>query len=66
MISSQEYSNLLKAIEELNERYREIAKMRFIQEYVYEEIAQKLDIPLNTVRTRLKRAKDILVKKLDE
>ncbi|MBE6226060.1 MAG: sigma-70 family RNA polymerase sigma factor [Bacteroidales bacterium] len=66
MISSQEYSNLLKAIEELNERYREIAKMRFIQEYAYEEIAQKLDIPLNTVRTRLKRAKDILVKKLDE
>ena len=40
--------------------------MRFIQEYAYEEIAQKLDIPLNTVRTRLKRAKDILVKKLDE
>ena len=31
-----------------------------------EEIAQKLDIPLNTIRTRLKRAKEILAKKLDE
>lgn len=66
MISNQEYSILLKLIEELNSKYRDIAKMRFIQELAYEEIAQKLDIPINTVRTRLKRAKEILAKKLDE
>lgn len=66
MISLQEYSILIGHIEELDEKYREIAQMRFINEYAYEEIAQKLDIPLNTVRTRLKRAKEILAKKLDE
>lgn len=66
MISNQEYSILLKYIEELDSKYRDIAKMRFIQEYAYEEIAQKLNIPLNTVRTRLKRAKEMLAKKLDE
>ena len=66
MISHQEYSKLLKLIEELDSQYRDIAKMRFIQELAYEEIAQKLDIPLNTIRTRLKRAKEILAKKLDE
>lgn len=65
MISNQEYSKLLKMIEELDDKYRDIAKMRFIQELAYEEIAQKLDIPLNTIRTRLKRAKEILAKKLD-
>ena len=66
MISNQEYSKLLKLIEALDDKYRDIAKMRFIQELAYEEIAQKLDIPLNTVRTRLKRAKETLAKKLDE
>ena len=66
MISNQEYSILLKYIEELDSKYREIAKMRFIQEYAYEEIAQKLNIPLNTIKTRLKRAKESLAKKLDE
>lgn len=66
MISNQEYSILLKYIEELDSKYRDIAKMRFIHEYAYEEIAQKLNIPLNTVRTRLKRAKESLAKKMDE
>ena len=66
MISNQEYSKLLKLIDELDDKYRDIAKMRFIQELAYEEIAQKLDIPLNTVRTRLKRAKETLAKKIDE
>ena len=66
MISNQEYSILLKQIEKLASRYRDIAKMRFIQEYAYEEIAQKLNIPLNTVRTRLKRAKEILAKNIEE
>ncbi len=64
LISNQEYSLLLKRIEELDEKYREIAKMRFISEYAYDEIAAKLNIPLNTVKTRLKRAKEILAKKM--
>ena len=64
MISSQEYSILLNHIEELDEKYCDVAKMRFINELAYEEIAQKLDLPLNTVRTRLKRAKEMLVKRI--
>ena len=65
MISNQEYSILLKYISELEEKYRNVAMMRFINELAYEEIAQKLDMPLNTVRTRLKRAKEMLVKRID-
>lgn len=66
MISNQEYSRLLGYIEELDEKYRSVARMRFINEYAYEEIAQKLNLPLNTVRTRVKRAKEQLAKKVDE
>lgn len=66
MISNQEYSILLSHIEELDEKYCNVAKMRFINDLAYEEIAQKLDLPLNTVRTRLKRAKEMLVKRIGE
>ncbi len=66
LISNQEYSILLRFIDELDEKYRGVAKMRFIDEYAYEEIAQKLNLPLNTVRTRVKRAKEQLALKIDE
>lgn len=64
MISNQEYSILLGYIGELGEKYRSVAILRFINELAYEEIAQKLDMPLNTVRTRLKRAKQMLVNRI--
>ena len=44
----------------LDEKYREPAILRFIKEYEYNEIAQELNLELNTVKTRLKRAKEIL------
>lgn len=66
MIGTQTYKLLLEEIERLDPKYRDVAQLRFLKEYAYEEIAQELEIPLNTVRTRLKRAKDILTKKIDK
>ena len=60
MISSQEYRSLIEMINALDEKYREPAILRFIKEYEYNEIAQELNLELNTVKTRLKRAKEIL------
>lgn len=60
MISSQEYRTLIEIISSLDEKYREPAILRFIKEYEYNEIAQELNLELNTVKTRLKRAKEIL------
>lgn len=62
LISAQEYRSLIEMIESLDEKYREPARLRFIKEYEYNEIAQELNLELNTVRTRLKRAKEILKK----
>lgn len=60
LISSQEYRSLIEMINSLDEKYREPAILRFIKEYEYNEIAQELNLELNTVKTRLKRAKEIL------
>ena len=62
LISTQEYKNLIKLINSLEEKYRKPAELRFIKEYAYDEIAQELDLELNTVKTRIKRAKEMLKK----
>lgn len=62
LISSQEYRTLIEMIESLEEKYRKPAILRFIREYEYNEIAQELNLELNTVKTRLKRAKEMLKK----
>ena len=62
MISSQEYHTLIGMIDSLDEKYRKPAILRFIKEYEYNEIAQELNLELNTVKTRLKRAKEMLKK----
>ena len=62
LISSQEYNTLIGMINSLDEKYRQPAILRFIKEYEYNEIAQELNLELNTVKTRLKRAKELLKK----
>ncbi len=47
-----------KYIEGLPELYRRIARMRLVDGLQYSEIAEETGIPLNTVRTRIRRAKE--------
>lgn len=47
-------------IEKLPELYREVARKRLIEGMQYKEIAQELDMQLNTVRTRIRRAKALI------
>lgn len=60
LITHQTFDNLLKAIKSLDVKYRKVAELRFIHEFAYEEIAKELNLPLNTVRTRINRAKKLL------
>ena len=48
------------AVEELPPAYRVVITLRYTEELSYEEIAMALDLPLNTVRTHLRRAKSQL------
>ena len=47
-------------IERLPLLYREVARKRMIEGLQYKEIAQELDMQLNTVRTRIRRAKALI------
>jgi len=60
MIASQEAALILSYIEQLNPIYREPARLRFLCDYAYKEIARELSIPEGTVKVRIHRAKEIL------
>lgn len=49
-------------IDGLPEIYREVARKRLIDGLQYKEIAEELDMELNTVRTRIRRAKSMIDK----
>ena len=53
--------NLDMILAQLPEHYRAVLNLYYLQEHSYEEIAQIQDIPLNTVRTHLRRARQKLM-----
>ncbi len=57
---------LAKAVESLPVHYRSVIALRYDAGLSYEEIAAGLELPLNTVRTYLHRAKSMLRKRLEE
>ncbi len=57
-VSDQELRQALRAkLEELPPLYRTVIALRYGEELSYHEMAAALDLPLNTVRTHLHRAK---------
>ena len=65
IINQQEYDNWLNNIEKLKDDYRMVAKMNLIDNFGYKEIADALEMPLNTVKTKIRRAKAQLLKMMD-
>ena len=65
IINQQEYDKWLTNIEKLNEEYRIVAKMNLIDNFGYKEIADALEMPINTVKTKIRRAKAQLLKMMD-
>lgn len=55
-----------EAILDLPTKYRAVVILRHMQDRTYEEIATILDLPLNTVRTHLFRAREQLRRRLYE
>lgn len=61
-IIDQAVRDLTTGIQNLPESYREVAELRFIRDYAYEDIARELHLPLGTVKTRISRARKLLEK----
>ena len=65
IINQQEYDKWLTNIEKLKEDYKIVAKMNLIDNFGYKEIADALDMPINTVKTKIRRAKAQLLKMME-
>ncbi len=58
VIRLQLRSQIEHYLETLPPRYNRLIRMRFLEEYSYEEIAEKLSLPLGTVKTQIHRARE--------
>ncbi|MBD3298833.1 MAG: sigma-70 family RNA polymerase sigma factor [candidate division Zixibacteria bacterium] len=57
-------ADVQEAIDELPEDFRIVVVMAFIEGLSYEEIAEALDVPMGTVKSRLHRGRKMLQKSL--
>ena len=61
---SNEYDDLVSEIMSLPAKYKDIILLHYYQDLKTNDIAVALNVPIGTVLTRLKRARDMLEKKL--
>ncbi len=64
IISDQRAVLLNQAIAKLPEKYRKVIHLRHVEERSYEEIAEKLKLPIGTVKAHIFRARELLYKQL--
>lgn len=59
-IKDQRVQMLREVVKQLKPRYRQLVELRYFEELSYEEIADRLHMPLGTVKVQLFRARDLL------
>ena len=60
IINAQQQTQIERYVSMLPEDYRQLFELRFIDEYSYEEIAEKLEMKLGTVKTRIFRVRNMM------
>lgn len=66
IINSQQRVQIEHYLESLPEQYKKLFRLRFIDEYSYEEIAEKLHLPMGTVKTQIHRARERMCRLITE
>jgi RNA polymerase sigma-70 factor (ECF subfamily) len=64
LILKQKEKLLQTIVKKLNPRYRELIDMRYFQQLSYSEIAEKLNLPIGTVKAQLFRSRELLANTL--
>jgi RNA polymerase sigma-70 factor (ECF subfamily) len=64
LIITQNLSDLLQKIKTLKREYKTIIRLRYFEELSYKEISERLELPLNTVKVTLLRAKKVLAQEI--
>lgn len=66
IINAQQRALLERYMEMLPEGYRQLFELRFIDEYSYEEIAERLNMKLGTIKTRIFRVRNMMCKLIEQ
>lgn len=66
IIKGEDRERTERLISGLSDLYREVARKRLLEGLQYKEIAEELGMELNTVRTRIRRARSIIDKMKEE
>jgi len=61
LIRKQKNKEISRMVHRLKPNYRELIILRYLDELSYAEIAEKLDMPLGSVKAKLFRARDLLM-----
>lgn len=61
-----ETGEVLKTLETLDPKYRQALTLRYVEELSYDEISEAMEIPLNTVRTWIRRGRNKLMDAVKE
>ena len=64
IIMEQKHAMLRDMVANLKPRYRQLVELRYFDELSYEEIADKLQLPLGTVKAQLFRSRELLFEML--
>lgn len=59
-IRSQKIEVMQMIVSKLPPKYQRLVRLRYFQEFSYDEIAKEIEIPLGTVKAQLHRAKELL------
>lgn len=59
-IREQRQNIMRDFLAKLSEKYRQMIELRFFEELSYQEISEKLNLPIGTVKAQLFRAKELL------
>lgn len=65
LITNQDLESLLNKIKSLKQDYRKILRLRFFDGLSYKEISKKMNQPINTIKVKLLRAKNLLNYKIN-
>lgn len=65
VIQQQEDNNLVKAVMALPVKYREVIYLCYYEDQTMKEMSEVLQISENTVKTRLRKGKQLLKKHLE-
>lgn len=66
MITHQNAAQFEQFLNKMTPRYRELIQLRFFREFSYKEIADKLQLPIGTVKTQIHRAREQLCRYITE